>query len=109
MIYVIIFLCFLFMFCCIFVGLFYFFYKSNKKVYLPSFENTNYLNHDFSDPTLYECDMRKCKKCGILGYYHGSGERAGKVNTIDPMRISGSTYPIIILTCEEMIIKNIIE
>lgn len=103
----------------IFIFIFYFvcscFILKNKfdKMYIkskpPDWYDVNYLGHDFSDTTLYECDMRKCNKCGVKAYSHCYGPRAGKCNTFDAAQISGETYPILILSCNEMIIKKLLE
>lgn len=68
--------------------------------------NINYLNHDFSNEQLNSIDMRKCKKCNVEVHYDN---RSGRYNTFDVNRIGGSNYPTLILTCEEYIIKNILE
>ncbi len=68
--------------------------------------NINYLNHDFSDIKTNNIDMRKCKTCGIFVHHHWFDYR---YNTFDPERISGETYPTLILSCEEMQIKNLLE
>lgn len=66
----------------------------------------NYLHHDFSNTKTNDIDMRECKKCGIfVHYYH----HKNRYNTFDPDRISGFTYPTLNLTCEEVIIKKLLE
>lgn len=64
----------------------------------------NHLGHDFSDPKVNNIDMRKCQKCGVLVHHYCLNDRYNthSNNYRDP-------YPTLILTCEEYIIKSIIE
>ena len=48
----------------------------------------------------------KFKKCNIEVHYNKHNNR---YNTFDSQRISGITYPTLILTCEEVIIKGLLE
>ncbi len=81
--------------------------RSEKFIYTYKWTgDIHYLNHDFSDPTVYSPDMLKCRKCNICVHYNHNTNR---YNAFDPERLSGSTYPTLTMTCEEYIIKNIIE
>ena len=68
----------------------------------------NHLGHDFSDPTLYEALMRKCKKCNIKVYHSSESDRYNSCDAVSFIN-TGNLYPTLTITCDEMIIKNIIE
>jgi hypothetical protein len=67
----------------------------------------NHLNHDFSNTKVDNIGMRKCEKCGVF-VYHSS--HYNRYNTFNPNAINGDkTYPTLILSCEEMQIKKLLE
>ena|ERR1700748_431101 len=91
----------------LFLILYSFFYTEVRKVCyeLDLYDwDMNYLGHDFSDPKTNDLDMRKCERCGIFVYHNEMNNRYNIIsnNYMDP-------YPTLTITCDEMIIKNIIE
>lgn len=86
------------------MGLFSFLNNIGNEVKVITYEwNLNYFGHDFSDTTTNDIDMRKCKKCNIYVHHNMFDDR---YNTFDYNRC---TYPTLNLTCEEVIIKKLLE
>ncbi len=62
----------------------------------------NYLDHEFKLYEKYGCDDFKCIKCGVIVWL---SDKTNRCHIVMDDHISG----ILILTCKEQIIKNIIE